>query len=151
MKQSYAIEELSQVVATHVMPLLKKYTIITFKGPLGAGKTTMIKQVLKACGITQVVTSPTFAYVNTYENERGELFHHFDLYRLQSGEEFEMAGFAEYFHQPKSWCFIEWPEVITSLLDRADIRSRVCMLSLQHEPEAPERRILMSKTGEERS
>lgn len=102
--------------------------IFTFTGELGAGKTTLIKAFLKECGVTQAVTSPTFTYVNVYENQQGQIFYHFDLYRIKTVDDFIAAGFNEYLYQPNSWSLIEWPDVITPLLNE-----RVCHCILDYE------------------
>lgn len=101
--------------------------IYTFSGPLGAGKTTIIRHLLKRWGIRQPVTSPTFNYVNVYENDHHELFYHFDLYRISSLDEFIQAGFDEFLSIEKSWVFIEWPEIIVPLL-----KKKVCDVFLDY-------------------
>lgn len=101
--------------------------IMTFTGPLGAGKTTLIKALLKQCGISETITSPTFNYVNSYKNQRGETFYHFDLYRIKDKNEFLAMGFDEYLQVPDSRVLIEWPEVIESLLT-----DEVCHISLDY-------------------
>ena len=107
------------LVAGQLVALMDRYKIFTFTGPLGAGKTSLIAQMLKQKGVTQAVTSPTFTYVNLYENDKGQLFYHFDLYRIETLQAFIAAGFNEYLYVPNSWAFIEWPEVIMPLLTEA--------------------------------
>lgn len=107
-QQDAVIQELKNLMAT--------YQVFACSGPLGAGKTTTIKALLHRCGITVPITSPTFTYVNMYENNDGERFYHFDLYRIGSIEEFQAQGFDEYLYQGNTWSFIEWPEVIEPLL-----------------------------------
>jgi len=104
------------VVVDYLYDQLVDCKIMVFSGPLGAGKTTLIRALLRKCGITEPITSPTFIYVNHYKNDQGQTFYHFDLYRIESVSDFLDAGFNEYFDQPNSWCFIEWPEVIKSFL-----------------------------------
>ncbi len=116
---------------------LKKCAIMTFTGPLGAGKTTLIKALLKECGVVDQVTSPTFTYVNRYENQRGQTFYHFDLYRISTPNDFIAAGFNEYLYALKSWAIIEWPQVIEPLLGQ-----RVCHVQIDYDS-SPDKRILM--------
>jgi tRNA threonylcarbamoyladenosine biosynthesis protein TsaE len=93
--------------------------IFTFTGPLGAGKTTMVKKLLETWGIDSYqVTSPTFAYVNKYSNSQGMVFYHFDLYRLSTADEFVSHGFHEYLYQSNSIVLIEWPAPILPLIER---------------------------------
>lgn len=122
----YDLDQLPKVVEL-LSNIMKTCSILTFTGSLGAGKTTLVQALLRAHGITGAITSPTFTYVNVYENERGETFYHFDLYRIGSIDEFINQGFDEYLHQPKSWSFIEWPEVIAPLLG-----TNVCHISLDY-------------------
>ncbi|NBQ16795.1 tRNA (adenosine(37)-N6)-threonylcarbamoyltransferase complex ATPase subunit type 1 TsaE, partial [bacterium] len=66
---------------------------------------------------TEPITSPTYTYVNVYRLN-GITFYHFDLYRLNSLDDFIQAGFDEYLYQPDSYCFIEWPEIIEKLIEK---------------------------------
>lgn len=111
----YGLNELDKVVL-NLIKKMRTHQVITFTGPLGAGKTTVIADLLKQCGITQPITSPTFTYVNVYQNLEGQTFYHFDLYRIESIDDFIAGGFDEYLYQPNSWAFIEWPELIRPLL-----------------------------------
>ena len=131
----YSLQEQDMVIQ-ELKELMNNYQIFACSGPLGAGKTTTIKALLRSCGIIGTITSPTFTYVNAYENEQGEYFYHFDLYRIESVEEFQQQGFDEYLYQDNSWAFIEWPEVIEQLLVRS-----VCHLFFDYH-EDPEKRVL---------
>jgi tRNA threonylcarbamoyladenosine biosynthesis protein TsaE len=131
----YNIQELDLVVQ-ELKKLMAYYQVFAITGPLGAGKTTMIKALLHSCGITVPVTSPTFTYVNEYTNNKGECFYHFDLYRIATVQEFQHNGFDEYLYQSNSWAFIEWPEVIMPLLTHD-----VCFVSFDYH-EDPDKRIV---------
>lgn len=111
----YSKDQVEQI-AQQLVGLSKTCKVFTFNGPLGAGKTTLIRHMLQQMGVAQPVTSPTFTYVNAYENPQGQLFYHFDLYRIETLDAFIAAGFNEYLYAPHSWAFIEWPEVIMPLL-----------------------------------
>ena len=97
---------------------------MTFTGPLGAGKTTLIKELLKQCGVRDTVTSPTFTYLNQYENAQGETFYHFDLYRLADPEELEFLGIRDYL-SADAILFVEWPERGAGMLPKADAHIRI--------------------------
>jgi len=114
-------------VAEYLKSLFKVCNVFTFAGSLGAGKTTLVRALLKSCGVTDNITSPTFTYVNRYKNESEETFYHFDCYRLESLDDFVLAGFDEYLHEPNSWSFIEWPEVVMPLL-----KNNVCHVTIEH-------------------
>ena len=80
-----------------------------FYGSMGAGKTTFIKALCKALGVTGIVTSPTFALVNEYNAGNNGKVYHFDFYRINKPEEVFDFGCEEYFAS-NEYCFVEWPE-----------------------------------------
>jgi tRNA threonylcarbamoyladenosine biosynthesis protein TsaE len=142
MNTLFSIDQISNIVNTMLIPHLKTHTVFTFTGPLGAGKTTIIKEFLKQCGVNQIITSPTFGYVNTYKGHDNRAFHHFDLYRITSLEEFMHAGFAEYFNQPNTYIIIEWPEVIESFLQSHDVKPYLCSIALTYSPANMDKRAI---------
>ena len=77
-------------------------------GSMGAGKTTFIKALCNELGAPGIVTSPTFALVNEYNNGK-EMIYHFDFYRINKPEEVFDFGCEEYF-STGAYCFVEWPE-----------------------------------------
>ena len=99
--------------------------VIAFYGTMGAGKTTLIKDLCHRMGVTDEVNSPTFAIVNEYVTEEGESVYHFDFYRIKKLEEAYDIGYENYFYSG-NLCLIEWPELIEPLLPerylRVDIR-----------------------------
>lgn len=90
--------------AANVQP---PYTV-ALVGDLGAGKTTFVRGVLRALGVTGAIKSPTYALVESYDTSKGEV-HHLDAYRIESVDDFEARGGFEYFGSP-SIRFVEWPE-----------------------------------------
>jgi tRNA threonylcarbamoyladenosine biosynthesis protein TsaE len=88
--------------------------VFAFYGSMGAGKTTFIKAVCEELGVTDVVTSPTFAIVNEYQASDRPIFH-FDFYRIKKLEEVYDMGYEDYFYSD-ALCFIEWPELIEEVL-----------------------------------
>ena len=89
--------------------------VFAFYGSMGAGKTTFIKAVCEELGVTDVVTSPTFAIVNEYTAADGGRIFHFDFYRIKKLEEVYDMGYEDYFYSD-ALCFIEWPELIDEVL-----------------------------------
>lgn len=89
--------------------------VYAFYGEMGAGKTTFIKAVCEALGVTDVVNSPTFAIINEYSRPSGEPVYHFDFYRLKQSQEAFDLGCDDYFSSGHT-CFIEWPEKIEAYL-----------------------------------
>jgi len=84
-------------------------------GPMGAGKTTLVKALVALQGVRETVASPTFSIVNQYESEQGQPIYHFDFYRIKNEMEAYDIGTDEYFDSG-NWCLVEWPEKIPSLL-----------------------------------
>ena len=89
--------------------------VFAFYGDMGAGKTTFIRALCKELGVSQGVTSPTFAIINEYSAKEGVKIFHFDFYRINSLEEVFDFGYEEYF-ESDAYSLIEWPELIESLL-----------------------------------
>jgi len=121
-------EQVPKIVQERIIPLLGDVSIVTLSGGLGAGKTTMVKEILKQMGVSAVVTSPTFSYVNSYTLENGLVIHHFDLYRIASLDQFFALGFDEYLVAQRTINFIEWPAVIELLLTKDVFKGKVCSL-----------------------
>ncbi len=86
-----------------------------FEGEMGAGKTTLIKSICNSFAIADSVTSPTYSIINEYESGDGKLFYHFDFYRIENENEAIDIGVDDYFYSD-AFCFIEWPEKISSLV-----------------------------------
>lgn len=126
---TYALDQV-QEIARLIASLRDQSVIFTFVGSLGAGKTTLVRAILKECGVSSPITSPTFTYVNIYENIQGQTFYHFDCYRLSCVDDFVQAGFDEYLYQSNSWSFIEWPEIIEPLINH-----KVCRIVLEYKNE----------------
>jgi tRNA threonylcarbamoyladenosine biosynthesis protein TsaE len=103
------------VVAQAIVELLAEHRVVAFHGAMGAGKTTLIRAIAAVLGVTDEVTSPTFAIVNEYSTADGELLYHFDFYRIESTAEALDIGAGEYFDSGAT-CLVEWPENAAALL-----------------------------------
>ena len=93
--------------------------VLHLRGELGAGKTTLVRGLLRALGYAGRVKSPTYTLVEPYDLSSLH-FYHFDFYRLKDRAEWEQAGFREYFN-PRSMCVVEWPERAEGLLGHPDL------------------------------
>lgn len=113
----FELQSLDQIdcVAVEFIKLMGNKKVFAFYGEMGAGKTTFIKAVCKAMGVTDNITSPTFALINEYAGQNGEPIYHFDCYRLKNVTEAYDIGLEEYLWSGRV-CFIEWPEKIEDLL-----------------------------------
>jgi tRNA threonylcarbamoyladenosine biosynthesis protein TsaE len=114
--------EMLPAAAREFVSALGDNTVFAFYGKMGAGKTTFIKAVSEELGVTEPVTSPTFAIVNEYRSDTtGELIYHFDFYRIKKLEEVYDMGYEDYFYSG-ALCFIEWPELVEELLPADAVR-----------------------------
>ena len=101
--------------------------VFAFYGKMGAGKTTFIKAICEALGVTDPVASPTFAIVNEYADAQGQPIYHFDFYRIKNLREAYDIGCEEYFYSGFP-CFIEWPEMIEELLPEDAVKVTIEVL-----------------------
>ncbi len=88
--------------------------LFAFYGEMGAGKTTLILEMLKIMGVNDG-SSPTYSIVNEYQSKNGEPVYHFDFYRINSLDEAYDVGYEIYFFSGQ-YCFVEWPEKIGELI-----------------------------------
>ncbi|MGL5261546.1 MAG: tRNA (adenosine(37)-N6)-threonylcarbamoyltransferase complex ATPase subunit type 1 TsaE [Bacteroides sp.] len=110
-----SLEEIKQA-AKEFVAAMGEHTVFAFYGKMGAGKTTFIKAICEELGVTDIITSPTFAIINEYRSDTtGELIYHFDFYRIKKLEEVYDMGYEDYFYSGAT-CFIEWPELIEEVL-----------------------------------
>ena len=114
-------------VAKEVLQYIGSCKVVTFSGPLGAGKTTLIREIFKQLGIKESVTSPTFTYMNVYRDKKGRTLYHFDLYRINDIKEFYLFGFDEFLFSEEGVSFIEWPELLIPIL-----KDNVCKIKIDY-------------------
>lgn len=110
---------LGAALAPHLEPGL----LLALRGELGAGKTTLVRGLLRALGHAGRVKSPTYALVEVYEVSRLSLYH-FDFYRFHDPTEWIDAGFRDVFNG-RNVCLVEWPERARGQLPPADLEIRL--------------------------
>ena len=91
-----------------------KTTVVRIDGKMGAGKTKIISNICMQLGVKEIITSPTFSLINTYQSTNGPIYH-FDFYRLQNSNEALDIGIEEYL-ESGNVCFLEWAEKIENHL-----------------------------------
>ncbi|HMN88942.1 MAG TPA: tRNA (adenosine(37)-N6)-threonylcarbamoyltransferase complex ATPase subunit type 1 TsaE [Saprospiraceae bacterium] len=106
---------------------------MAFYGEIGAGKTTFIQAICAQLGVCEAVVSPTFALAHEYTflNAVGQEQHlyHLDLYRLQQQQEALDIGIEDMLYDDEVYCFIEWPELIETLLPEDTVRIKIEVLN----------------------
>jgi tRNA threonylcarbamoyladenosine biosynthesis protein TsaE len=110
--------------------------VIHLRGDLGAGKTTLVRGLLRALGYAGRVKSPTYTLVEDYSVSSLNLYH-FDFYRFEDPDEWLSSGFRDYFNA-QSVCIVEWPERAGDLLAPPDLELR-----LEFDAASPGRRALL--------
>ena len=109
------LEEVADKIIQFASKQSQPPLIWIFDGEMGAGKTTLIKEIGRQMGIVDTIQSPTYSIVNEYQNDSGKAFYHFDFYRLKNETEALDMGYEEYFYD-KNYCFVEWASKIPNLI-----------------------------------
>ena len=113
MKIKYQLNQLKEISLKVTQNFNHKIVLIS--GEMGAGKTTLIKQILIGLNVIDNISSPTFSIINEYKTKSTDLIYHMDLYRINKIEELEEIGFFEYL-ESGNLCFIEWGEIIENMI-----------------------------------
>lgn len=125
MNKNYSLSDLPAIASAIIS--LANYKTLLFYGEMGAGKTTLIKEICKVLGIEGTVSSPTFSLVNEYVTRKNELVYHFDFYRITHEEEAYDMGFEDYL-EDNHWCLIEWPQHVENLLPLESVEIHLSIL-----------------------
>ncbi|MCO5247823.1 MAG: tRNA (adenosine(37)-N6)-threonylcarbamoyltransferase complex ATPase subunit type 1 TsaE [Chitinophagales bacterium] len=120
----YSLEELP-LIAQSILQNIGLQKVIVLEGHLGAGKTTLIKEIIAQLGSTDLVSSPTYTIVNTYLYPKGEIYH-IDAYRLKSDEEALDIGIDEILYSGEM-VWIEWPQIIEHLLPEGTVYIKITL------------------------
>ena len=118
----HSLEDIKRA-ASEFVALIGNRRIFAFYGHMGAGKTTFIKAICEELGVTDAVSSPTFAIVNEYASTMGSIYH-FDFYRIKRSSEVLDLGFEDYAYSG-NLCLMEWPELIEEFLPEETINVHI--------------------------
>lgn len=115
-------------IAEAILELYPQESVYLFYGEMGAGKTTLIKELCHQLDVVSGVTSPTFAIINEYWTQQQEPIYHFDFYRIEKDQEVIDLGVHDYI-ESGHYCFIEWPEKVDHLLKPPYVVVKINQLS----------------------
>ncbi len=101
--------------------LLRPPALVTVEGDIGAGKSTLVREILRARGVRGAITSPSFTLAQSYRGRGDEELHHLDLYRLSSGADVDLFAWDDYLGA-RALTFVEWPAAGSEALPRPDAR-----------------------------
>jgi tRNA threonylcarbamoyladenosine biosynthesis protein TsaE len=110
--------------------LLRPPAIVTIEGDLGTGKTTLVREILRARGVRGAITSPSFTLAQSYRGREAEQLHHLDLYRLAAGADVDLFAWDDYLG-PRAITLVEWPEAGSEALPAPDLRLELAHRSRQ--------------------
>ena len=104
--------------------------VFCFYGEMGAGKTTLIKEICHHLGVEDTTSSPTFAIVNEYLTNNGDSIYHFDFYRIEKLADAYEIGTEDYLYSG-NYCFLEWPENVEELIQPDFVKIRITVTGAQ--------------------
>jgi tRNA threonylcarbamoyladenosine biosynthesis protein TsaE len=118
-----ADEAATMALGARLAAALRPGMVVYLQGDLGAGKTTLVRGILRALGYVGRVKSPTYTLVESYVLSKYTL-QHYDLYRMIDPREWLDAGFRDDCNS-STLCLVEWPEKAAGLLPPADVRVKL--------------------------
>jgi len=102
-------------------------TVCVLEGPMGAGKTTLVRAMCAALGVEDGVNSPTFGLVQQYRTRLGDTVVHIDGFRLEHAGQIDALGIEEVL-KGRTPCYIEWPECLIERMEGDYIRLQLVIL-----------------------
>ncbi len=118
-------------VAEYIIKKLDTHDIVLLNGDMGAGKTTLVGEVLRQLEVDDEISSPTFAIVNIYKSKSFGELNHFDFYRIENEEEAIYSGLYDQLHDGNK-CFVEWGEKIPNLLPDNYVEVDIEIVDINH-------------------
>lgn len=120
---SFKVESLAEIqtAAKRILDVSDGRKLFVFIGEMGAGKTTIIKEICRLLKVDDSLSSPSYSLVNEYRTTDNEPVYHIDLYRLNQLDDALAIGIEDYIDE-QHYCFVEWPELIEPLLPQSAVR-----------------------------
>jgi tRNA threonylcarbamoyladenosine biosynthesis protein TsaE len=112
--KAYSLETLP-ILVERLHEILKETKVLELHGEMGAGKTTLVIELLKKMGVQDPEGSPTYSLINEYLLENGSKIYHIDAFRINSSDEAYELGLDELFEE-NAFFFVEWAEKIINFL-----------------------------------
>ena len=116
----------TQAIAHKIASSLKGGEILFFEGPIGAGKTVMVKEIVKTFGVKKTPVSASFSLLKKYKGKKFNLYHA-DLFRLEEGEMFNL-GFEEMLEDQNAVLLIEWPGPAKNFFPKNRLEINIALL-----------------------
>lgn len=128
----------TEILGMHLGQVLKPGCVVYLSGPLGAGKSTLVRSILHEMGVKGPIKSPSYSLVESYEFSRYSIYH-FDFYRFFDENEWEDCGFRDCFSE-NTLCLVEWAEKAVAKLPIADLEISLNYLANSSEKQPHEGR-----------
>ena len=116
---TYSLETLP-ILVEQLLLMLKEKKVLELHGEMGAGKTTLVIELLKKLGVKDPEGSPTYSLINEYPIANGLKIYHIDAFRINSSEEAYELGLDELFEE-NAYFFVEWAEKIINFLPERSV------------------------------
>ena len=112
------------VLAEAILEYTFPHKVFAFYGNIGAGKTTLIKEICRHLGVSENLSSPSFSIINEYHSNENKTIYHMDLYRLKNNQELLEIGIEEYL-SAENYCLVEWPELALKYFPKEFIEVKI--------------------------
>jgi tRNA threonylcarbamoyladenosine biosynthesis protein TsaE len=135
-----------EAVAKNIITYLKPGTIVALQGPMGSGKTSLVKKIIELLQVKDMISSPTYSYLNRYQgvlNGQNIMINHADLYRVHE-DQLEELAILDFIHRETDLSFVEWPDIL-----QLDKKANVIFVSLDYTDNLKNQRNIIVKKSYE--